>query len=219
MNMAQAIRRGRFFRLIPLLLTISRLFIAPLFFVFYVKYAALSIPFFVVPFILLGILAYSELTDFLDGYLARKFNLVSELGKLLDPMADSITRISILFILTQGIVSVPIYWVLFILYRDLIISTLRTLCALKGLNLAARMSGKLKAALQGVVTVVIVALMIPYSLGVLPLWMFQLISKILVACASCYTLFSGLEYMYANRGVLWQFWPGAQSGSPDTSDS
>jgi len=204
---------------VPLLLTISRLFIAPLFYVFYAKYAALGIPFFVVPFVLFGLLVYSELTDFLDGFLARRYNLVSELGKLLDPMADSITRISILFILTQGVVGVPIYWVLLILYRDLIISTLRTLCALGGLNLAARMSGKLKAAIQGVVTFVIVILMIPYSFGVLPLSILKIVSKVLVGLASGYTIFSGLEYLYANRGVLKQFWPYSQSGSAETKDS
>lgn len=218
MRMTEVVKRSRFFRIIPLLLTISRLFIAPLFFVFYLKYAVLGIPFVVVPFILFGLLLYSELTDFLDGFLARRYNLVSELGKLLDPMADSITRISILFILTQGIVGVPIYWVLLILYRDLIISTLRTLCALKGLTLAARMSGKLKAAIQGVVTFVIVILMIPFAFKVLPLAMLKIVSKILVGFASCYTIFSGLEYLYANRGVLKQFWPSAQSGS-DTKDS
>lgn len=190
----------------PLFLTLSRLFVTPLFFVFYLKYAVLGIPFVAVPFLLLVLLTYSELTDFLDGHLARKHGLVTDLGKLLDPMADSITRISLLLILTQGVIRVPLYWVLLFLYRDLIISTLRTLCALKGVTLAARMSGKIKAFLQGVVTFAIVILMIPYSFGWMDQYTVHIISSTLVAIASLYTIGSGIEYFIANWKHIRQFW-------------
>lgn len=200
-------RNPQLFSIIPLLLTLSRLLVAPLFYVFYKKYDLLSIPFFIVPFVLLLILSLSELTDFLDGYLARKYNLVSELGKILDPLVDSITKLSILFILTQGPVGVPIYWVLLILYRELIISAVRTLCALKGLTLAARMSGKIKTALLGVVVIAISLLLVPFALGMLSKAWLQFVSACAVAIASLYTIYSGVEYCVANWSVLRQFWP------------
>ena len=178
----------------------------PLFFVIYLKYAALGIPFVVVPFLLLVLLTYSEVTDFLDGHLARKHGLVSDLGKLLDPMADSITRISLLLILTQGVIRVPLYWVLLFLYRDLIISTLRTLCALKGVTLAARTSGKIKAILQAIVTFAIVVLMIPYAFGWLDQYTVHIVSSTLVAVVSLYTIGSGIEYFIANWKYIREFW-------------
>jgi len=96
---------------------------------------------------ILGIVILSELTDLFDGYMARKRGQVTDLGKLLDPMADSIYRDTI-FLCLAVVNQVSLFLVLPILYRDSIISTLRTVCAYKGIVLAARMSGKVKAVLR-----------------------------------------------------------------------
>lgn len=138
----------------------------------------------------------------IDGYLARKFNQVTDLGKLLDPMADSICRISIFLTFTQPPVQIPMVLVFIFLYRDSVVSTIRTICALKGVTLAARTSGKLKAVVQGVTALAIILLMIPYTLGTMSIVELQRISTIIVGVACVYTVFSGIEYIYANRNYI-----------------
>lgn len=154
------------------------------------------------PYILLLILIICEITDFLDGYIARRQNLVSDIGKIIDPMADTITHISVMFTFTQGLVSVPLLIVFVLLYRELAISALRTICALKGYALAARKSGKIKAVLQATVCFIIILLMIPYSLNLLSLETLQLTSMILVSVVALYTLLTMIDYFYANRKYL-----------------
>lgn len=148
----------------------------------------------------------SELSDFFDGFLARKFNLVTELGKVLDPMADSITRLTILLTLTQGFIDLPLLLVFVFVYRDAMISTLRTLCARKGVTLAARTSGKIKAVLQGISIFMIILLMIPYAWGALSLMQLQQISLYIISAAAFYTVLSGAEYIYSNRTYIKQAW-------------
>jgi len=191
---------------LPLFLTIGRIFISPIFFVLYLNYKQLGISLYFLPFILLFLLILSELSDFLDGYLARKNNTVTELGKILDPMADSITRLTILLTLTQGFVRLPLLLVFTFIYRDAMISTLRTLCALKGVALAARVSGKVKAIVQGLAIFLILILMIPYAWGALSLICIQNISFYIVLIAAFYTLFSGVEYLWTNRLYIKHAW-------------
>lgn len=151
------------------------------------------------PYVLLFLLSVAELSDAFDGYLARKYNQVSDFGKIFDPLADSITRLSVLLTFTQPPVSLPMILVFIFLYRDSVISTLRTICALRGFTLAARISGKIKAVIQAVASFMILGLMISYTLGHLSLQALQAYSSWIVACAAVYTLFSGVDYIYANR--------------------
>jgi CDP-diacylglycerol--glycerol-3-phosphate 3-phosphatidyltransferase len=156
----------------------------------------------VLPYILLVLAGISELSDAFDGALARKQNKVTDLGKLLDPMADSIFRLSVLLAFTQGAIQLPLLLVCVFFYRDIIISTLRTLCALRGIALAARLSGKIKAVIQATVVFFILILMVPYSLGCLDLQLLQAISFYSVLTAAIYTLYSGAEYIFANRKYI-----------------
>lgn len=187
---------------IALYFTLTRLLVGPIFLIVYLYYEQFGIKLLVLPYLLLGLLAISELSDLFDGFFARKKNQVTELGKLLDPMADSIFRLSVFLSFTQGVVKLPLLLVLIFLYRDSIISTLRTLCALRGVALGARLSGKIKAVLQAVTTLFILVLMIPYTLGVLDLKLFRLISFFSVLLTCIYTLYSGVEYIYANRSYI-----------------
>lgn len=191
---------------LPLILTIGRIFISPIFLIFYLKYQHLGITLHALPFVLIFLLGLSELSDFFDGYLARKFNVVTELGKILDPMADSITRLTILLTFTQGFIDLPLLLVFVFVYRDAMISTLRTVCALKGVTLAARTSGKIKAVLQALSIFLILILMIPYAWGVLSLMQLQQISLVIISGAAFYTVFSGAEYIYTNRLYIKQAW-------------
>ncbi len=183
---------------LPHYLTLLRIFLSPIFPILYLEREWLGIPLAWLPYILLILLIISESSDVLDGMLARKRNEVTDLGKVLDPMADSITHISLFLTFTQGFVGLPLLLVLIFLYRDLFITTLRTLCALKGVALAARFSGKMKAILQAAVAFLIIILMIPYTMGAISLALFQQISLLAVSVAALYTLLSIGDYIYAN---------------------
>lgn len=183
---------------LALSLTLGRILLSPLFLIVYLFYDKLGISLVVLPFVLLFIVLLAELSDFFDGLAARLKNEVTELGKILDPMADSFFRLSFFFTLTQGFVRLPLWLVLFFFYRDSIVSMLRTICALKGLALSARLSGKIKAATQAGAAFIILSLMIPYSLGFLDLELFRELSFYTVLIAAVYTVFSGVEYIVAN---------------------
>ncbi|MCH9625921.1 MAG: CDP-diacylglycerol--glycerol-3-phosphate 3-phosphatidyltransferase [Chlamydiales bacterium] len=165
----------------------------------YLEHELLGISSFMLPYILLFLLGVSELSDAFDGYLARKFHQVTDLGKLLDPMADSIYRISVFLTFTQPPVNLPLLIVFVFLYRDSVISTLRTICALRGFALAARSSGKIKAVVQASCAFLILIMMIPFSLGLLSYTTLRTVSITVVSIAAAYSLFSGVEYIWANR--------------------
>jgi CDP-diacylglycerol--glycerol-3-phosphate 3-phosphatidyltransferase len=179
--------------------TLLRILISPIFPILYLGYGWLGIPLVWVPYLMLVFLVICEFSDILDGFLARRSNQVTDLGKVLDPMADSITHISFFLTFTQGFVKLPLLLVLVFLYRDFFISTLRTLCALRGLALGARLSGKLKAIMQACVAFLIIFLMIFYTQGLISLEMLQQISLLSVAISALYTIFSACDYFYANR--------------------
>ena|SRR5438105_12609870 len=183
-------------------LTLLRICISPLFPILYLEREWFGISLIWLPYILLLLLIVSEGSDVLDGLLARKRNEVTDLGKVLDPMADSITHISLFLGFTQGFVSLPLLLVLVFLYRELFVTTLRTLCALKGIALAARFSGKMKTMLQALVAFLIIILMIPYSLGHLSLATFQNISFLAVTVSVAYTIVSVGDYVAANWAYI-----------------
>lgn len=180
-------------------LTFIRIFVSPIFLLVYARHEAWGISPVVLPYVLLFLWGVNELSDLLDGYVARRLNQVTDLGKVLDPMADSISRISIYLTFTSGPVQLPMLLVFVIFYRDAMVSTLRTICALRGFALAARRSGKLKAVIQALSHLVILLCMIPHSLGYMDLELLQKISFYVVLVAAIYTVFSAVDYIYANR--------------------
>jgi CDP-diacylglycerol--glycerol-3-phosphate 3-phosphatidyltransferase len=184
---------------LALFATLFRILLSPLFPLIYLGHDWMGLSLFWAAWLLLILLTICESSDLFDGFWARRKNQVTDLGKILDPMADSVTHISLFLSLTYGPVQLPLLLVLIFLYRDFFISTLRTLCALKGVALAARFSGKMKTAIQGVVSFFILALLIPYDLGMLSLNMLQWLSLGAVALSALYTLLSAGDYVFANR--------------------
>lgn len=182
--------------------TIFRIFISPIFLLVYLQHDSLGISARILPYVLLFLLGVSELSDAFDGYLARKYNQVTDLGKVLDPMADSIYRISVFLTFTLDPVKLPMLLIFAILYRDSVVSTLRTLCALRGFALAARLSGKIKAVVQALAATAILVLMIPHSLGTLSTESLQNTSMWIVTVVALYTLYSGYDYIYCNRSYI-----------------
>lgn len=182
--------------------TFVRILIAPLFLLFYLEHDALGISNILLPYILLALLGISELSDAFDGYLARRYNQVTDLGKILDPMADSIARISVFLTFTLEPVKLPMILIFIFLYRDSVVSTLRTICALKGFALAARLSGKIKAVVQAIAAFIVLVLMIPHSLGLLSTESLHQIGTTVVSLAAIYTVFSGIDYIYSNWSYI-----------------
>jgi CDP-diacylglycerol--glycerol-3-phosphate 3-phosphatidyltransferase len=123
--------------------TMSRLFLAPVFFFLYIYPILPTLP----TVILLWILfAAIEISDLVDGRVARFSNEVSSFGKLFDPFADVLARITyFVCFAAEGIM--PLWILLIILYREFSIQFLRNLLSLKSIALGARPGGKLKAGL------------------------------------------------------------------------
>jgi len=182
--------------------TLLRIFIGPLFLILYTAPEAFNLSSSTLPYVLIGLVAIAEFSDALDGFIARRFNEVTELGKLLDPMADSIYRLSLFLTFTRPPVSIPLGLVFIFLYRDTIISTLRTICALKGFTLAARTSGKIKAIVQGLSAFIILLLMLAYGNHMIDQDDLTIMSTWITLVAALYALFSGIEYIASNRSYL-----------------
>lgn len=180
-------------------LTLLRILLIPLFVAVYLHGTQLGLGMGLVPIVLLALAALSECSDACDGYLARKLNQVTDLGKILDPMADSLSRLAVYFCFTQGVVDLPLEFPLLMLYRDASVSTLRTICALKGFALAARKTGKFKAFIQAFGTFAILVMMALHGDGLIELSQLQIYSAWIAAVASIFSFYSGLDYVWANR--------------------
>lgn len=105
------------------------------------------------------LMVVAELTDFFDGFLARKLRQESELGRLIDPVCDVIYHVSVFLAFVKQGWMAP--WMLVVIYaRDLGVPYLRTLARQRGIDIGVRFSGKIKTAVHGVaqISVVLVAL-------------------------------------------------------------
>ncbi len=184
------------------MLTLSRLILAPVFIVLFLidaTWAALAA---------LGLALLFEITDMLDGYVARNIGQVSSLGKLIDPLADSVARFSIFLALTTE-ESVrrhfwPILLVAIIFYRDAIVAYMRTFAASGGVVLAARASGKIKAVAQGAgifafLSVRCAGFLFPDAVGLeirAASFYIVMIPVVIV------TAVSGIDYVVSNRSAV-----------------
>jgi CDP-diacylglycerol--glycerol-3-phosphate 3-phosphatidyltransferase len=144
---------------LPNKLTVLRIIITPLFLLFFLLpdwIDTMTVPGTIIVWLLYVMI---ESSDVLDGHIARKYNLVSDLGKVLDPFADVLSRITYFICFTAaGIMPVLILAVL--LYREFSITFLRMVLIRKGVAMAASIWGKLKAvtyAIAGVLGLVTVS--------------------------------------------------------------
>jgi CDP-diacylglycerol---glycerol-3-phosphate 3-phosphatidyltransferase len=174
---------------IPNILSTVRLLLGPIIAFFLLWETDIALVFYL-PFVL-SIVA--EITDLLDGYYARKYNKITNLGKILDPLSDSLYRMTVFFVFaaTQ---QVSIFLVLPILYRDAIVITLRQFCAEKKIVVSARSSGKIKALVQGPVIILILFLRILFYHGYLTQTHMYYTANGLIAIACAVTLWSAIDY-------------------------
>lgn len=95
----------------------------------------------------LAIFIVASLTDFFDGYIARKYNLITDFGKIMDPLADKILVISALVVFVQ-LDYIPAWMSIIVLAREFLISGIRIMAAAKGEVIAAGNLGKYKTTSQ-----------------------------------------------------------------------
>lgn len=146
-------------------------------------------------FVGLGLFLLASLTDFLDGFIARRRQQVTRLGKLLDPAADKILT-SAAFISLVEIGLAPAWMVVVIIAREFAVSSLRSLAASENLVLGAIRSAKAKTLLQ----IVAISLLIVYN----QLGEFERLAPISLWLAMLASLYSGFEYFvrFAPRVIL-----------------
>ena len=142
----------------------------------------------------LAIFVIASLTDMLDGKIARKYNLVTNFGKFMDPLADKLLVCSAMICLIPS-GKLPTAIVIVIIAREFIISGFRLVASDNGIVIAANYWGKFKTVSQMAMIIVLIA-----DLGEV----FDLIGQILIWLALALTIISLIDYVWTNRQVLTQ---------------
>lgn len=185
---------------LPNKLSLIRLCLIP---VFTAVYFIAALPF---NFLIAGVIfAIAATTDFLDGHIARKYNLVTDFGKFLDPIADKVlvaTAFIVMLVPVDGIAILPWYCaigVAIIIARELIVSGFRMVAANKGMVLAADKAGKIKTVVQDLCAVLLLVgkQFLPEAYSVV-----NIIGLCFFGLAVLLTVISGTECIVKNVDVL-----------------
>lgn len=170
---------------LPTKLTIARIIAVPFFI------AAYYLEWHLVAFI---IFVAASFTDMLDGKIARKYNLVTNFGKIMDPLADKVLVYSAFCLMVPD--PVPGWMLIIILAREFLVAGVRTVAASEGIVIAAAMSGKIKTVLQMIaVCMLLIAPVINAA------W-FLTLSKVVLWAALVMTVVSGVQYVVDNKQVF-----------------
>ncbi len=164
-------------------------------------FRVILIPFFVVlllfditaydKWIALAIFIVASLTDFLDGYIARKYNLVTNFGKFMDPLADKLLVCSALICLVE-LGRIASWIVIVIIAREFIISGFRLIASDNGVVIAASYWGKFKTTFQMIMICLMIANLEPL----------QLFTDIVMWIALILTVVSLMDYLIKNKEVM-----------------
>lgn len=163
----------------------------------------IAVPFFIAAYMMgyypvaLVLFCLASATDALDGSIARKRGLVTNFGKIMDPLADKILVYSALCLFIESGL-IKSWMLIIILAREFIVAGMRTVAASEGRVLAAGMSGKIKTVLQMVAVILyLFGLSVP-SIGNTVI----MISNVIFWAALAMTIYSGAEYVWKNRDVF-----------------
>lgn len=140
----------------------------------------------------LAIFIVASLTDTLDGYLARRDNLVTNFGKFMDPLADKLLVCSAMICLVD-MERIPSWIVIIIIGREFVISGFRLIASDNGVVIAANYWGKIKTVCQMIMIIVVIA-----NLG----GFFAIVEQILIYLSLILTVISLATYLWDNRKVL-----------------
>ena len=205
---------------LPNKLSIMRICLVPFF------VAAYFLPYYWGAYIAVALFIVAAVTDFLDGYIARKYQMVTDIGKLLDPIADKVLVCAALFCVVAvnplgfynewaGNFSTIFLTVgaIFIISRELLIDAVRQIAASKGVVVQANIFGKIKTVLQDISLPMLVlltasteqvasAILEQNSTTVLFWGIWWWVSVVLFAVAVIFTIVSGIIYLIQNRKVF-----------------
>lgn len=136
----------------------------------------------------------ASFTDFLDGYIARKYNQITTFGKFLDPIADKVlVMVAFLYLMQIMPDRVPLWAVMIVIIREFAVTGIRLLAVEKGKVIAASPYGKLKTATT--MLALIILLFNDFGLPVI-------IGDILFYAAILFTVISGLDYLFKNKHIV-----------------
>ena len=142
-----------------------------------------------------GVFALASLTDMLDGKIARKKNIVTDFGKMMDSIADKVLVNTILVVLAYNH-DISLVVPLIIITRDIIVDSIKMIAGNKGKVVAASMAGKIKTA----------TMMIGLTLCLvenLPMEFFGVaLDQLLIIIATCLSIYSGIEYYLVNKEYI-----------------
>ncbi len=137
---------------LPNTLSLSRIILSPVFYVLFIyggKWGLLG------AFLVFGII---EISDLLDGIIARRKKIITDFGKVFDPFADKIARLTY-FIAFLELGYYPGWMLMLIFYREYLITIMRQVAERKGLVIAAKWSGKIKSQIQGIGTLIMLSVL------------------------------------------------------------
>lgn len=179
---------------LPNKLTLFRIILIP-FYIFFATTSSVQNTY----FFALIIFLLASFTDFLDGYIARKNNIITDFGKLMDPLADKMLVVSALIIFaSQDVVSSIA--VIIIILRDFIVNSIRLLAASKGKVIAADIYGKIKTVVQMVaIVMILIYQMLEEKVDILILNSVKICADVLVWVAVILTVFSAINYLAKNK--------------------
>ena len=138
----------------------------------------------------LAVFVIASLTDFVDGYIARRYDQTSDFGKFLDPLADKLLTIAAMCIFCQW-GRFPAWALMIVLTREFAVTGLRLIAVQKGNVIAAGWSGKVKTAS----TMIGLCVMIVFS--------YPILDTVVMAMIAATTVYSGVEYFIKNWSCLW----------------
>ncbi len=187
---------------LPNKLTLSRVIMVP----FFVAFLLLTPKFSYFKWIALAIFIVASLTDLLDGKIARKYNLITNFGKFMDPLADKLLVCSALIGLSSlGVI--PGWITIVIIAREFIISGFRLIAAEKGVVIAASMWGKWKTTFQMIMLCLQMVTMDWYLWSVSaappsPIRYIRIAGNVTMYIALILTIVSLIDYLIKNKDVL-----------------
>lgn len=145
--------------------------------------------------VVLILFAVASFTDFLDGHIARKHNLVTSFGKFIDPIADKLL-VNTMLILFAATGAVPVLPVIIMIWRDTIVDGLRMNAAKTGTVVAAGFMGKVKTVSQMCAIIVVLLNNLPFELARFPM------SELLIWFSMCVSVISGVSYFMQLKDVI-----------------
>jgi CDP-diacylglycerol---glycerol-3-phosphate 3-phosphatidyltransferase len=182
---------------LPNMLTLGRIAVIPLF----VWFTYDADPLY--SLLAAGLFTVASITDVVDGFLARRFNLITVVGKFMDPLADKLIVMAALVMFTR-LGRVPAWVVIVLLSREFIVTGLRTIAASEGMVIAAGQEGKWKTSLQ---LVAIISLCIHYTHPLITPWgvfdvNFNAIGKVMTYLSMVFSVWSMAVYFRAFLQML-----------------